>query len=262
MVKSVISYIEGLLKYRWLLAQLISRDNKVKYKRSILGYLWSLLNPFMMMMVMTAIFSQVFRFDIPNFPVYFLCGNIMFSFFQESTTLSMSSLIAGAGLLKKAYIPKYIMPLSRTLSSFVNLLYSFGALFIILVVTKTPFQWSFLLIPIPVLYLLFFSVGISLLMSILATFFRDALHLYGVFTMALMYLTPIFYPLEVVPTEIQKIIYFNPLYYFVSMLRECVLSGKAPGIESHIICILFVIMSLTAGLWVFRENQSKIFLYI
>ena len=101
-----------------------------------------------------------------------------------------------------------------------------------------------------------------MLMSILATFFRDALYLYGVFTTALMYLTPIFYPVEVVPQAIQRIIHLNPLYYFVTMLRECVLGGVVPSLESHIICILFVIMSLTAGLWVFRENQTKIFLYI
>ncbi|BDF71416.1 hypothetical protein CE91St41_13570 [Oscillospiraceae bacterium] len=99
-------------------------------------------------------------------------------------------------------------------------------------------------------------------MSILATFFRDALHLYGVFTMALMYMTPIFYPIEAVPEAIQKWIHMNPLYYFISMLRTCVLGGVAPSIEEHVICILFVIISLTFGLWVFRENQTKIFLYI
>ena len=261
-ISDVVSYLRGLLKYRWLLFQLVARDNKVKYKRSVLGYFWSLLNPLLMMIVMTAVFSNVFRFDIPNFPVYFLCGNLLFSFFQEATTLSMSSLIAGAGILKKAYIPKYILPLSRTLSSFVNLGCSLGALFLILFFTGTPLRPSMVFLPFPILYCLLFSVGVSLFMSILATFFRDALHLYGVFTMALMYLTPIFYPVEVVPEEIQRVILWNPLYYFVSMMRDCVLNGVVPSPADHAVCLLFVTISLTAGLCVFRKNQGKIFLYI
>ncbi|MVB10063.1 Polysialic acid transport protein KpsM [Caprobacter fermentans] len=262
MINSLYTYFRGLVKYRWLLRQLIARDNKVKYKRSLLGYAWSILNPLLMMSVMTAVFSGMFRFDIPNFPIYFICGNLIFSFFQESTTMSMGSIISNAGLLKKVYIPKYIMPLSKTMSSFVNLWYSLVALFLILIVTRTRFQWTLLLIPLPLLYLFFFSFGIGLLLCVLATFFRDALYLYNVFITALMYLTPIFYPISAVPDVIKKIIYWNPLYYFVLMLRQLVLDGTLPTLKLHLVCISFVVISLTVGLTVFYKNQTKFFLYI
>ncbi len=262
MIDSIYTYFQGLMRYRWLLRQLIDRDNKVKYKRSILGYAWSVLNPLLMLSVMTAVFSGIFRFDIPNFPIYFLCGNIVFSFFQEATTLSMSSIISNAGLLKKVYIPKYIMPLSKIMSSFVNLGYSLVALILIVLATRTNFQWTFLLIPVPLIYLFFFSLGVGLILSVLATFFRDTLYLYGIFTTALMYLTPIFYPIEIVPDIIKNIIYWNPLYYIIQMLRQLVLEGTMPTLEMHILCIAFAIMSLTIGLVTFYKNQTKIFLYI
>lgn len=261
MNKNVLFFKE-LIKYRWLIQQLVLRDNKVKYKQSVLGYLWSLLNPLLMMIVMTAVFSHIFRFDIPNFPIYFLCGNIMFSFFQESTTLALSSIIANAGLLKKVYIPKYTIPLSRVLSSFLNCVYSLSALFIILLLSKTPLSVFFFLIPFPFLYLFVFSLGISLILSILATLFRDTLHLYSVLTVVWMYLTPIFYPIEAVPHNIQVLIRYNPLYHFVTMLREIILYGQIPTLQSHVICVAYAILSISVGTLIFKENQGKLLLYV
>ncbi|MEG2174395.1 MAG: ABC transporter permease, partial [Oscillospiraceae bacterium] len=130
--------LQKWMKYRTLLQRLVQRDLKVKYRRSILGYLWSLLNPLLMMVVMSVVFSFMFRFDIPNYPIYLITGQIMFTFFSESTTMAMNSIIGNAALMKKVYVPKYIFPVSRVLSCFVTLLFSLVAVVIVMVVTQTP----------------------------------------------------------------------------------------------------------------------------
>jgi ABC-2 type transport system permease protein len=255
-------YFQGLCKYRWLLNQLVSRDLKVKYKRSVLGYVWSLLNPLLMTIVLTAVFSNVFRFNVENYPIYFLSGNILFTFFAESTSMAMTSIIAGAGLIKKVYVPKYILPLSRVMSSFVNLLFSLVALFIMMIITQTPIYWTFLLFPIPLLFVFFLSLGMGLIISVMATCFRDMLHLYNVFTTALMYLTPIFYPVEIVPPQIYSFIKLNPLYHMIDYFRRVVMWGQVPSLYENLVCVGFCVLFLGVGLFVFKKNQDKFFLYI
>jgi ABC-2 type transport system permease protein len=261
-VSQIRSYFEGLLKYKWLLKELVSRDLKVKYKRSILGYAWSLLSPLLMMLVMTAVFSHIFRFNIPNFPVYFLCGNVVFTFFSESTSMAMTSILQGAGLIKKVYIPKFIFPLSKIISSFVNLMYSLIAVVIIILITKTPVSWTVLLLPIPLIYLFLISLGMGLFVTVLATYFRDMLYLYGIFTMALMYLTPIFYPVEMLPPQILMVVKFNPLYHVVDYFRQVILWGTVPSFRDNFVCIMFCVLFMAIGLIAFKKKQDKFFLYI
>ena len=189
----------NLFKYKWLLQELVIRDLKIKYRRSVLGYLWSVLNPLLMMLVLTVVFSTVFRFDIPNYPVYVLTGQLLFSFYNESTTMAMDSILTGASLIKKVYLPKYIFPLSKVLSTFVTMLFSLIALFIVMIVTDAEFHVTLILLPVAFLYMLIFSLGVSLILSVSVIYFRDIKHLYGVFLSALNYLTPIFYPTSILP---------------------------------------------------------------
>ncbi|MCL2060309.1 MAG: ABC transporter permease, partial [Oscillospiraceae bacterium] len=181
-------------RYKHLLRLLVRRDFISRYRKSILGVLWSLLNPLLTMLVMTLVFSYIFRFQIENFPVYLLSGQIIFGFFSESTTQAMGSVIAGEGIIKKIYVPKYIFPVSRVLSSLVNLAFSFIAFLLVFIFTGVQFKPTMLLLPIPILYVLVFSLGIAMLLSSMAVFFRDLTYLYGVFLTLLLYLTPLFYP--------------------------------------------------------------------
>ena len=159
--------IKTLRRYMPLVKELVVRDLKVKYRRSVLGYLWSLLNPLLMMLVMTVAFSYVFRFDIENYSLYLITGQIIYTFFNESTTMAMTSVVSNAGLIKKVYIPKYIFPISRVVSCFVNLLFSLGAVLIVMIFTRAPFHLTILLVPIPLFLLLVFCCGVGSVLAAL-----------------------------------------------------------------------------------------------
>lgn len=255
-------YLNNFWKYKGLLKEFIIRDLKIKYRRSVLGYLWSLLNPLLMMIVLTAVFSNMFRFDIPNFPIYLLSGQILFNFFSEATTVSMNSIIGSGGLIKKVYVPKYIFPLSRVISSFVTLLFSLVAIIIVVLVTNVKLTAHVLLFPLPLLYILIFTIGIGLIMSVLAVYFRDMLHLYTVLLSAWMYLTPIFYPVSAVPDYIKTVIYANPMYYFVESFRDVILYNQFPSFHTNLMCIIFSLSAFLLGLLIFYKNQNKFVLHI
>ena len=184
-----------------LLKQLIIRDVKLKYRRSYLGYLWSILNPLMLMMVLVVVFSNIFRFDIPNFPLYMIAGQTVFNFMIEATNNAVWSITGNAPLLKKTYVPKYIFTLSKVGSSLVNLVFSLGALVLVMIFTGAEFSWNLLFFTIIILQVLIFSLGISLFLAAATVFFRDIQYLWGVFTSMWMYLTPLFYPVNIIPEE-------------------------------------------------------------
>lgn len=253
---------QHFLQYRPLLKELVRRDLKVKYRRSFLGYVWSLLNPLLMMCVMTLVFGYMFRSDIPNFPLYLITGQTLWAFFNESTNMSMYSVIQNGALIKKVYIPKFIFPISRVLSSFVTMSFSLAAILIVLVFTKSPFYWTILLFPVPLFFLLLFSMGIGMILSALSVYFRDITHLYGVVTLAWMYLTPIFYPVSALPEEIIPVVQGNPVYSYVTFFREIVLYGTVPELAIWLKCALISLGALVVGLAVFRKMQRNFILYI
>ena len=251
-----------LIKYKWLLWELVSRDLKIKYRRSFLGYLWSILNPLLLMTVLTIVFSYMFRFQIPNYPVYLLAGQLVFTFFCEATSISMLSVLTGASIIKKVYLPKYIFPVSKTLSCLVNFGFSLVALFIVILATKSGFFMTEILLPVFVVYLFTFTMGVSLIVATLVVFFRDTQHLYGVFLTVLNYLTPIFYPVSMLPQWLQKLMIFNPIYNYVTFFRKIVLYGQWPTTLEHVICIAFSVGSLLFGYYVFDKYQKDFILYI
>ena len=249
-------------RYKHLLRLLVKRDFISRYRKSILGVLWSLLNPLLTMLVMTLVFSYIFRFQIENFPVYLLSGQIIFGFFNESTTLAMGSVIANESVIRKIYVPKYIFPCSRVLSSLVNLMFSFIAFLLVFIVTQAPFHWTMVLLPIPIIYTFVFSLGISMLLSSMAVFFRDLTYLYGVFITLLMYLTPLFYPVEILPERILPFMGFNPIYHFVDYTRDVALRGVVPDLWANMVCIGFALAALCCGVYVFMSQQDKYILYL
>lgn len=266
------AYLATFIKYKFLLGNLISRDLKVKYRRSTLGFLWSVLNPLLMAVVITAVFQTIFRFNIPNFAVYYLSGSLIFNFMNEATSGAMGSVVGGSTLIKKIYIPKYIFPTEKVMFAFVNMLFSMVALVIIMVVTKIGWigvaselrlTWTLALSFLPMIYTFVFSLGLGLILAALNVYFRDISHLYSVWVMAWMYLTPIIYPMSAIEGSfVMKVIKFNPMYYYVEYFRDVVMYGSVPGMKINVICIVSSLIFLIVGLVVFKKKQDKFILYI
>lgn len=254
--------LQSFKKYRHLLHNLIHKDIITKYRRSVLGIIWSILNPLLMMIVITAVFKEIFKIKIENFPLYYLTGSLIFNYVTEATTTSMNSILEASPLIRKVYIPKYMFPIEKCLSSFVNMLFSLVAVLIMFIVLQFCPPVTVVLIFIPMIYSMIFSIGLGLILATVNVFFRDILHLYSVWTTAWMYLTPIIYSIDALPDVIAKIVKFNPLYYYVEYFRELALYGNIPGLYHNCVCIFFSFSFLLAGLVIFRKYQDKFILYI
>lgn len=246
-----------------LLQQLVLRDIKLKYRRSYLGYLWSILNPLLLMMVLVTVFSNLFRFDIPNFPLYLISGQIIFNFMVEATNMSVGSITGNASLLKKTYIPKYIFTLSKAGSSLVNLVFSLGALLLVMIFTDAKFSWNLLFLPIVIFQVFLFSLGLGLLLAAATVFFRDIQYLWGVFVSMWMYLTPLFYPVSIIPEQYQTLYKTaNPMYWYIEQFRDIVLHATMPSTSSILIGFLTALGILIIGAWYFNKKQDEFILYI
>lgn len=254
--------IKEVYKYRELLGELVKRDIKIKYRRSILGILWSVLNPLLFMVVITIVFSTIFKSNIENFPIYFLCGQIIFAFFSEATSVAQTSIIGNSALIKKVYIPKYIFPFSKVCAALVNVGFSLIAIVIMMILLKYVPPVTTILFVIPVFYAFLYATGVSLLISSLAVFFRDTVHLYSIVITILSYFSALFYPVEIIPTEYQGLIYFNPIYIFIKYFRELILNGRIPSLEINILCIAHCVLILIVGYYTFKKSENKFILYI
>ena len=266
------------LKYRDLLVLLVQRDLKLKYRRSFLGYIWSVLNPLLSMTVMAIVFTAMFKKKIPNFPVYLICGNILFTFMREATTKAMSSVIENASLLKKANVPKYIFTLSKITSCMVNFVLSLGALVIVMIATGVPFRWSNLMIIIPIIELYVFCIGLGMFLAATTVFFRDIKNIWNVVTLAWMYLTPIFWSLSSFYNEEEsnKILAadaiglfvrrFNPMYMYIQQFRSFILQNhdawEVPTPELMMRGAIVAVVFLIVGVLTFNMTQKKFILYI
>ena len=254
--------IKELKRYRFLIRQLVNRDFKTKYKRSVLGVFWSFLNPLLTMGVQYIVFSNLFRFDIEYYPVYLLTGILMFNYFNEACSLTLMSIVSNASLITKVYVPKYIYPLTRVMSSFINFLISLIPLVIVVLISGLRPSWSFFLVIIPMICIAAFCLGLGMLLATSMVFFQDTQFLWGVISMIWMYLTPIFYPASILPEQFRWIIKVNPLYYFTDFMRTCIISGTSPEPMMYVVCILWAAGMLLIGTQVFRINQDKFILYL
>lgn len=256
------TYIQNFKKFRPLLNELIARDIKIKYRRSVLGVLWTLLNPLCMMIVLSVVFSNLFKFDIENFPVYLLSGQLIFNFYSESTTNSMSAILSNGPLIKKIYVPKYLFVLSRVFSSTINLLASFTAMVCVMLAMRVELHYTVLLAPIPLMFIVLFSLGVGLILSAITVKFRDIMHLYSVFVTALMYLTPVIYPMSILPDWLSPIVMLNPITNILQMFRSVMLYNSLPTLGSLVTASVESVVMLALGLYVFYKNQDEFILNI
>ena len=258
----VVNAVIAVQKYRFLIRQLVARDFRTKYKRSVLGIFWSFLNPLLMMLVQYFVFSTIFKSDIPNFAAYLIIGTVMFNFFNEACGMALGSIVGNASLITKVYMPKYIYPLTRVMSSMVNLVISLIPLLIVCIITGVEFHRSAVLALFFLICLTVFSLGLGLLLSAAMVFFRDTQFLWGVLSMMWMYATPIFYPETILPEEFKFVLQVNPLYHFLKNTRLCILSGISPEPAVYVQCLLMALGALLIGALVFRKAQDRFVLYL
>lgn len=259
----MIQFIKKIISFRrfsFLLSQLVKRDFKIRYRGSILGVLWSVLNPLLNMIVLSIVFSQVFK-AVDNYKMYLLSGICLFTYFSEATSLAVSSVISNFGLITKIYFPKFIIPLSKALSSAINLV-----IIVIVYIFLGTFMgvqpWiGYLIIPYVLICLIFFASGVSFIVSALQVFFRDTQHLYSVILTIWMYSTPILYPIEIIPAALLPVFKANPLYIFISFLREITLNSSVPTVESFLLCAVWGIGMFAFGGFAFVKSQNEFIYY-
>jgi ABC-2 type transport system permease protein len=251
------------LQRSWfMITSLVSKDFKLKYRRSVLGVLWSVLNPLLMMIVLTAVFSFVFKFSIENFAVYLILGQTVFNYMSGATTECMYSIISSASLIKKIKIDKIIFPIEKALFGLVNSAISLIAVAIVMIYFQIVPGLNLLWLPFLIITLFFFSLGLGLILATLAVFFRDFLHLWGVLTTAWMYATPVIYPVSILEPWMMQIMQFNPMYYYVDFFRNIVMYNQCPEPMQFAVCALCAIIAMVIGLIVFRRQQGKFILYV
>lgn len=246
-----------LIHERNILKELVKRDLKLKYKDSVLGFAWTILNPLLMMIVLNVVFSEMFNRNIANFPVYVLIGRIFYSFFSDSTKAALTGITKSAGILKKIAVPTYLFPASRVCSMFVTFLLSFVALFGVMLVTGAPFGPHIILIIIPLIYIFLLSYGVGLFMATLTVFFRDMEHLYAVVLTLLTYVSAIFYPISLLPDVFEKWIFLNPLYVCILTARTILLEGTMAGWKWQVLGITYGLLSCLVGWLFYRRNKHR-----
>lgn len=258
-----IKRLEGFYKYRFLMQQLVIKDIKLKYRRSILGYLWSILNPLMIMVIMVIVFSNMFRSDIEKFPVYLIIGQTLFNFMSESTNQAIMSITGNASLLKKTYVPKYVFTVSKVTSSFVNMLFALGALIVVFIVCRVTPNVYYCLIPLILLQEYVFCLGLGMLLAQGSVFFRDIQYIYNAVITAWMYLTPLFYPITLLPDGLRQVVMvFNPMYFYIAEFRQIVLECRMPDPYLLIAGTVAAILMIVIGTAAFLRTQDKFILYI
>ena len=253
---------QTIKRYKYLLKQLVGRDFRVKYQASVLGVLWSFLNPMLMAFVYYFVFSTIFKSAIDHFIVYLMSGIILFNYFSESTSLSLISVVGNAPLITKVYIPKYIFPVTKALSSAINLAISFIPLFALMLFTGVPFHKSLLLIPLLLFFLVGFATGVGLILSAMYVFFRDVGFLWSVLISIWNFLTPIFYPVSIIPDKYMPFYQLNPMYQILSFARSIILNGVSPAPQAYLFCLLWSMGTLAVGLAVYYKSQDKFCLYL
>ena len=254
------TYIQNFLRFRPLLGELMARDIKIKYRRSVLGVLWTLLNPLLMMVVLSVVYSNLFKFDIENFSLYLLSGQVMFNFYSDATTSSMNAILGSASLIKKIYVPKYLFVLSRVCSSVINFLAAFLAMILVMLALRVELHYTVFLSFVPVVLLVIFSLGIGLILSAITVKFRDVMHLYSVFVTVIMYLTPVIYPMSILPDWLKIIVKANPLTNYLTMFRDVMLNNMIFSAGDVLIGIAEAIVALVLGLYIFYKNQDTFIL--
>ena len=253
---------QKLKKHQFLFEELVKRDFKKKYKRTVLGMGWSLLSPLLLLLVMKLVFTQFFGRDTPHYTIYLFCGNLIFSYFSESTKSGMRSLMDNAQIFSKVTVPKYLFLFSKNIQTLISFLLTLVIFFLFVAFDKLAFTWKFLCLLYPICCLVLFNIGMGLVLSALYIFFRDIQYLYDVFVRLLTYLSAIFYTIDRYSPTVQNLFLLNPVYLFIRYFRKIVIEATIPSLWFHLLIAADVAIVLGIGCWMYKKYNTEFLYYI
>ena len=251
-----------LKQYGFLFEELVKRDFKKKYKRTVLGMAWSLLSPLMMLLVMRLVFTQFFGQNMAHSTTYLFCGNLVFSYFNESTTQGMQSLTGNAAIFTKVNVPKYLFLFSKNVQTLINFCLTLCIFFLFCILDHITFTWRFICLLYPICMLVLFNIGVGLVLSALFVFFRDVQYLWTIFTQLLMYLSAVFYSIEHYSYQVQCLFLANPIYLFIRYFRKIVIDAAVPSVWFHLLMLGDVLVVLGLGCWMYKKFNTRFLYYV
>ena len=249
-------------KYSFLFEELVKRDFKKKYKRTVFGMGWSMLMPLLTLFVMKLVFGQFFGRDMDHYTTYLFCGNLLFGWFSETTNLGMRSLYSNAAIFTKVNVPKYLFLFAGSVQTLINFLLTLIVFFLFCWFDNVVFTWKFFLLIYPVMTMFAFNIGIGLVLSALFIFFRDVDYLWGVFLQLLMYGSAIFYTIDNFSPDLQIVFACNPVYRHIAYFREIVLAGSVPSWETHLVLVGFAAIALLVGMFMYKRYNTRFLYYV
>lgn len=249
-------------KYQFLFEELVKRDFKIKYKRTVLGMGWSVLSPLLQLLVMSLVFTQFFGRNQPHYTIYLFCGNLVFNYYKDSTATGMQSLMSNRGIISKVNVPKYMFLLSKNVSALINFGLTLLVFFLFVAIDGIAFSPRFLLLLYPVACLILFNIGVGLVLSALFVFFRDINYLYDVFTMLLMYCSAVFYTVDGFEPWVQRLLLCNPVYCYIKYFRCIVLDGEIPSLQYHLLCLFYAVVMVVIGGYIYKKYNHKFLYYM
>ena len=253
---------ENLKKHQFLFEELVKRDFKKKYKRTVLGIGWSLLSPLLTLLVMKLVFSQFFGRNTPHYTIYIFCGNVVWFYFNEATKGGMRALTDNASIFTKVNVPKYLFLLSKNVQALISFLLTIVILLLFVAFDSLQFSWNYLFLLYPIVLLLLYNIGIGMILSAAFIFFRDIEYLYDVFLRLLMYFSAIFYTLDQYSPQVQRMFLINPVYLFIKYFRNIILGPSVPSIEFHILMLLHTLLSLIIGCFMYKKLNTRFLYYV
>lgn len=254
--------VQKMKQYRFLFEELIKRDFKKKYKRTVLGMGWSVLSPLLTLLVMRLVFTKFFGRTLEHYTTYLFCGNLIFSYFNESTSQGMLSLIDNASIFTKVNVPKFLFLLSKNTQTLINFGLTLSVFFVFCILDRVPFTWKFILLLYPIGMLVLFNIGIGLILSALFVFFRDIQYLWSVFTMLLMYASAIFYSIDSYSPMTQNLFLLNPVYLFIRYFRKIVLEATIPTLQFHLLMLADAGIALGVGCYIYKKYNTQFLYYV
>jgi len=254
--------IRSSFRYRELIWALALKELKLRYKRSVLGFLWALLNPALMMAVLTLVFSTILRFGIPHYAIFLLSVLLPWTFFSQSLSYAVDCVVGNGELIKKVSVPKLVFPVAAVVSNIINLLLSFVPMALLVLAMRHPFYGTWLYLPVPILALVLFTLGMTCLFATANVFYRDVSHILQVVLSAWFYFTPIIYALDFVPPRLQWLFKLNPIIYVINGFRLAIYWGQLPRWQSIAASFICGVSALFIGCAIFQRYQDKFVFYV
>lgn len=254
--------IQRMRRHQFLFEELVKRDFKKKYKRTVLGMAWSVLSPLLTLLVMKMVFSNFFGRNTEHYTTYLFCGNLIFSYFSESTSQGMSSLVSNSGIFTKVNVPKYLFLMSKNVQTLINFGLTMCVFVVFCVLDRIVFTWKLIFLLYPIVLLLLFNFGMGLILSALFVFFQDIQYLWSVFTMLLMYMSAIFYTIDSYSYTVQCLFLLNPVYLFIRYFRKIVIDATIPTVWFHLLMLVDVAIVLGLGCWMYKKYNHRFLYYV